>query len=383
MEPKLSLTINDDHTAIQSIGQFSRTIVSSSEEGKMERIQSYIDGLHVTLDHLPIDKINQVIDLLLQARITGRQVFTMGNGGSAATASHFVCDLAKNTRQDGWPPFRVIGLTDNIASITAFANDEGYQNVFSQQLANLVRPGDVVIGISGSGNSPNVLRAIELANKAKACTIGFTGFDGGQLGKMVDVNICVPCDRIDQVEDVHLMLEHLITRALKDEVKRTSLSQELLNVSRELAVQLDLRDLLRRILQLTLEGVGASSGSIMVLNSDGNVIEGALAYAGQVHEQNSQQLAEIFERGLAGWVAENRQPAIITDTSDDPRWYRRSWEEGQKTSRSAISVPLMVSERVVGVLTLVHTQTGQFTKEDLALLTALTVCMSLVNFSSL
>jgi D-sedoheptulose 7-phosphate isomerase len=305
----------------------------------------------------------------------------MGNGGSAATASHFVCDLAKNTRYEGWPPFRVIGLTDNIASLTAYANDEGYQNVFSQQLANLVRPGDIVIGISASGNSPNVLRAIDLANQAKARTIGFTGFDGGQLGKMVDLHINVPSNIIEQVEDIHLMLEHMIVKTLKEEVRKSSLSKEmLLSMSRELSVQLDMRDLLRRILQLTLEGIGASSGSIMVVNENGNVIEGALAYAGKVLEQNPQQLSEIFERGLAGWVAENRQAALVPNTNDDPRWFRQSWEQNQGTARSAISVPLIVNDHVFGVLTLVHSQADQFTKDDLALLTAITVCMSLVNY---
>jgi GAF domain-containing protein len=186
---------------------------------------------------------------------------------------------------------------------------------------------------------------------------------------------------IEQVEDVHLMLEHMIVKTLKEEVKKSSISKEmLLSMSRELSAQLDMRDLLRRILQLTLEGVGASSGSIMVLDERGNVIEGTLAYAGQVHDQNAQQLSEIFERGLAGWVAENRQAALVPNTNDDPRWYRRSWEENQGTPRSAISVPLIVNNQVFGVLTLVHAQADQFTKDDLALLTAITVCMSLVNY---
>jgi D-sedoheptulose 7-phosphate isomerase len=386
MEQKLSsITSAEPASCSSTIEQLNRVITqgnfSPRMEGNMERVQSYVDEMHLTLDELPLENVNKLIDILFDARISGRQVFTMGNGGSAATASHFVCDLAKNTRHDGWPPFRVIGLTDNIASLTAYANDEGYHNVFSQQLANLVRPGDIVIGISASGNSPNVLRAIELANKAKAQTIGFTGFNGGQLGDLVDLHINVPSNSIEQVEDIHLMLEHMICKALKEEVKHSSLTKEmLLSMSRELSVQLDLRDLLRRILQLTLEGIGASSGSIMVLDEKGNVIEGTLAYAGQVLDQNAQQLAEIFENGLAGWVAENRQAALIANTNDDPRWFRRTWEDTPGKARSAISVPLLVNDRVFGVLTLVHSQAGQFTKDDLALLTAITVCMSLVNY---
>jgi D-sedoheptulose 7-phosphate isomerase len=349
----------------------------------MERIQKYIDEMQQTLDQLPLEQIDKVIDLLFEARITGKQVFTMGNGGSASTASHFVCDLSKNTRREDLPSFRVIGLTDNIASITAYANDEGYENIFAQQLANLVNPGDVVIGISTSGNSPNVIEAIDLANRANAKTIAFTGFDGGKLGSLADIHVCVPSNSVEQIEDVHLMLEHLICRALREEVRQSVLIRKefLVDITHELAIQLDLRDLLRQILHLTLNGIGASSGSIMVLNPQGDVVDGALAYAGNVMPQSSQQLAEVFERGLAGWVAENRQAALVSDTSLDPRWYRREWDTSDHSSRSAICVPLMVDDRVVGVLTLVHSGVGRFTQEDVALLTAMTVCMSLVNYT--
>jgi len=140
----------------------------------------------------------------------------MGNGGSASTASHFVCDLAKNTRRDGLPHYRVIGLTDNMAIFSAYANDEGYENVFAQQLANLILPGDIVIGISASGNSPNVINAIHEAKRHQVTTIGFTGFDGGRLGPLVDINIHVKSNVIEHVEDIHLMLEHMIVKAIKD-----------------------------------------------------------------------------------------------------------------------------------------------------------------------
>jgi len=181
--------------------------------------QRYIDRLSDTLAGLPLDDIEAVIDILFDARISGRQVFIMGNGGSASTASHFVCDLAKNTRKAGWPHFRVIGLTDNLALFSAYANDEGYENVFKQQLESFVQPEDIVIGISTSGNSPNVLRAIELAKRVGAITIGFTGFDAGELGRMVDQNVHVRSDLIEQVEDIHLMLEHLIVTVLREKVR--------------------------------------------------------------------------------------------------------------------------------------------------------------------
>jgi D-sedoheptulose 7-phosphate isomerase len=184
----------------------------------MDAVHTYIIELKETLDQLATQPINQAINVLHEARLNSRQIFIMGNGGSASTASHFVCDLAKNTRRAGWPHFRVIGLADNIAILSAYANDEGYENVFAQQLANLVQPGDVVIGISTSGKSPNVLKAIELASRANATTIGFTGFDAGQLGSMVDIHIHVPSHCIEHVEDVHLMLEHLMTKALRNMV---------------------------------------------------------------------------------------------------------------------------------------------------------------------
>ena len=184
----------------------------------MEHIHNYISTLQQTMDQLPIQLIAEVIDILNQARLQGKQVFIMGNGGSASTASHFVCDLAKNTRRENLPHFRVIGLADNMALVSAYANDEGYENVFSQQLANLINPGDVVIAISASGNSNNVINAIEEARKHDATTIGFTGFDGGRLGQIVNVQIHVKSMIIEHVEDIHLMLEHMIVKTIKEQV---------------------------------------------------------------------------------------------------------------------------------------------------------------------
>lgn len=181
----------------------------------MNIINSYIADLHQILDDLPINKIEKVISILHQARLENKQIFIMGNGGSASTATHFVCDLAKNTRKEGWPHFRVIGLADNMASFSAYANDEGYENVFARQLEGFVQPDDVVIAISTSGNSPNVVRAVELACEKGAQTVGFTGFGGGLLGGMVDVNVLVRSECIERVEDVHLMLEHMICMALR------------------------------------------------------------------------------------------------------------------------------------------------------------------------
>ncbi len=191
----------------------------------MKIISSYLEELRQILADVPQEPLAEIIDVIHEARMAGRQVFILGNGGSASTASHFVCDLAKNARMQGWPHFRVIGLTDNMALITAYANDDGYENIFAKQLANFVQPSDVVIAISTSGNSPNVLRAVTEANKMKATTIGFTGYEGGQLGNMVDINLCVPSDCIEQIEDIHLVFEHLICTALRELLKKNTPTQ--------------------------------------------------------------------------------------------------------------------------------------------------------------
>ena len=155
----------------------------------------------------------------------------------------------------------------------------------------------------------------------------------------------------------------------KRPTERARASLDLLySISRELTAQLDLRKLLQRTLQLTLENVGATSGSILVLDEHGRVTEGALAYGGKVHDHTASQLADTFERGLAGWVVEHRQAALVANTHEDQRWLRRPKDE---EARSAVCVPLMASDRVVGALTLVHPQAGRFTQEDLELLTTI------------
>lgn len=184
----------------------------------MDDIKSYVAELKATLDRLPWDKIEETIGVLHRARMTDKQVFMLGNGGSAATASHFACDLGKATVLPARPRFRAIALTDNMPIFSAYANDYGYEHVFAKQLANLIRPGDIVIGISGSGNSANVLNAISLAKSRQAVTIGFTGFDGGKLKDLVDICILVPSHCMEQVEDIHLVLEHLICTCLRKAV---------------------------------------------------------------------------------------------------------------------------------------------------------------------
>jgi D-sedoheptulose 7-phosphate isomerase len=177
-------------------------------------IRDYFAIVQELLDQTPFEAVDSVVDALVTANRAGQTVFICGNGGSAATATHFGCDLAKRPIVSGQPRFRVIALTDNNALMTALGNDIGYEAIFSEQLIPLVRAGDVVIGISGSGNSPNVLNAMKVASEAGAVTVGFCGYDGGKLKGMVDIPVHVPSHTMAMVEDVHLMLEHAICERL-------------------------------------------------------------------------------------------------------------------------------------------------------------------------
>lgn len=183
-------------------------------------ISMYFEKLKLDLDRIMIDfslEISEIIDVLLDARNHGKNVFIMGNGGSSSTASHFVGDLSKGAIVHGKPRFKAISLTDNVPNVLAWANDESYEDIFTEQLKNLMNPQDIVIGISGSGNSENVIKAINYANEAGCVTIGFSGFDGGKLLKIAQYNIHVDDTYMQRVEDVHLILEHLLTSIIREE----------------------------------------------------------------------------------------------------------------------------------------------------------------------
>jgi D-sedoheptulose 7-phosphate isomerase len=180
-------------------------------------IADYQETVARLVRELPAERIRGLAERLADAYRRDAQVFAFGNGGSGATATHFIEDLAKCIDYGpGRRRFRAISLSTNIAVITAWANDTAYENVFAEQLRNLVRAGDLVVGISGSGNSPNVLRAIGLANDVGAHTIGLTGFDGGALRGLAREAIVVPCHNMQQVEDVHLVICHLACCLVRD-----------------------------------------------------------------------------------------------------------------------------------------------------------------------
>ena len=177
--------------------------------------KSYIDYLTSVLNSIALSDIEKFIEVLLEARERGSSIFFIGNGGSAATASHFANDIAIGTRTSE-KPFRAISLCDNQAVITAIANDDGYEEIFSQQLQVLLKKQDVVIGISASGNSPNLLQAIDTSIKLGAITVGISAFDGGKMREMVDVSLHVPTEKGEYgpAEDAHMILNHLVSSYL-------------------------------------------------------------------------------------------------------------------------------------------------------------------------
>lgn len=178
-------------------------------------IKTYLSQVSATLANLPVDTIAEVVALIETARESGKKIFTFGNGGSAATASHFASDLAKGAISRGKPRIKAFALTDNVPLLSAWANDTAYENIFAEQLENFIERGDIAIGISGSGNSQNVLNGVKVAKSKGATTIGFIGFDGGKLKGLVDIPLVVPNHNMEQVEDIHLLLEHVITSCLR------------------------------------------------------------------------------------------------------------------------------------------------------------------------
>jgi D-sedoheptulose 7-phosphate isomerase len=179
--------------------------------------QAYRDELLKAIASIDLEKVGQAIDILAQARDRGRRIFVCGNGGSASTASHFVTDLVKGASYGRANRFRILALTDSLPTITAYSNDVGYECVFVEQLKNFAEAGDVVIAISSSGNSPNVLRAVEYGNSLGCRTIGLTGRDGGRLGPLAELNIQIAHPHTGRIEDAHMIVLHMIGYCFMEE----------------------------------------------------------------------------------------------------------------------------------------------------------------------
>lgn len=178
-------------------------------------INTYFDDLKNVIDALDRDIIQAIYEKIEECQVNGKTLFLMGNGGSAATASHMMCDFGKNTRGTAKPRLKVIALNDNMPTFSAYANDEGYDRVFAEPLISLAEEGDFALAISGSGNSPNVLEGIKTANEIGLFTIGLTGYGGGKLKDLVDIALVVPEDDMEQIEDIHMIVDHVLTGLLR------------------------------------------------------------------------------------------------------------------------------------------------------------------------
>jgi D-sedoheptulose 7-phosphate isomerase len=186
----------------------------------MALCRPYFEQLSSIIRNLPFEQVDEVAKILVRAYERQRTIFIFGNGGSAALASHFACDLAKGTVKDSRKRFRVMALTDNVPLMTAWANDAHYEDIFSEQLVNFATAGDIAFAISGSGNSPNVLKALSAARQSGCITTGLTGFDGGRMLPLCDVCIVVPCDNMQMVEDLHLCLAHSLYTCVRSKISR-------------------------------------------------------------------------------------------------------------------------------------------------------------------
>ncbi len=186
-------------------------------------VEEYLESTATQLRAVSADALERIARRLLETAEAGAQILVAGNGGSASTASHLACDLAKTVL--GAKPelrtsrFRAVSLADNVALLTAWANDVGYEAVFSEQVRMLGRPGDVLCVISASGSSPNVVEAVLAARSLGMHTIGLLGFDGGRLRELLDDHVLVPCDDYGHVESAHLALGHLLTQWLHDRLE--------------------------------------------------------------------------------------------------------------------------------------------------------------------
>ena len=174
----------------------------------------YIKELKEVLDNFPHGQFGQIVQAFLEAYDNEKQIFVMGNGGSASTASHLACDINKGVCSDLEKRFKVICLNDNVPTMLAYANDLSYEDVFLEQLKNYFRPGDVVVGISASGNSKNILKAITYAAQNGGKTIGLCGFQGGKLANIVNIPLIVQSDDMQKIEDVHMVVVHMLMQKI-------------------------------------------------------------------------------------------------------------------------------------------------------------------------
>jgi D-sedoheptulose 7-phosphate isomerase len=203
--------------------QDQQHVLSAQPSPPIRSSRDYFALYQRVVANLPHSAIGDAAGELERACEEGKSVFVFGNGGSAALASHFACDLVKGTvpENNGHRRFRAMALTDNVPLMTAWANDISYDRIFAEQLRNFITAGDVAFAISASGNSPNVLKALEVAKAARATTIGLTGFDGGKMKSLCNVCVVLPSDNMQIIEDFQLSVAHAVFSIIRQRISET------------------------------------------------------------------------------------------------------------------------------------------------------------------
>lgn len=394
----------------------STDIVRKEVDGS---VRTYMTNLPFTSTPVPLEGIEKAITLLHSAREQGRRLFFVGEAGNQPIASLFACDFSRNGPPGSWPVFLLNGLEQAGHDRDVQRQGLPYQHIMLEEFASLVQPGDVLIAISVDGEGSRTLQTLQLARKAHAGSIALTGFQRGRVGHEAEVNLHLPSESEEQFEDGMLILEHILYRAIREmdtgsgsvgdirsssgnggrfhvlpakpafaqkqdshsleAASRARNAFQILFALRKDADQLKTgAEMIRRVLEASIELLQADSGSLVLFDEKGNASEAALAYQGQVGIYPVSHLSDILQRGLAGWVAQNRQPALVDDTRADRRWLRRAWED-QRASRSAISAPLLEGERVFGVITLADSRPERFVADDLVLLAAVAIQVSFLS----
>lgn len=198
------------------------TKVTPIEAQPLLASREYLGSLREVLDRLDTSVVDRMTEAIWRGYEEGHTLFTFGNGGSAALASHFVCDIGKGTAAPGRKRLRAIALTDNVPLMTAWANDTSYGEIFAEQLRDLIQKDDLVLAISGSGNSENVVRGLETAREFGAKTLALTGFSGGRVKALSDICLIVPSDNMQHIEDAHLFSAHAIFTAIRRRMMQTN-----------------------------------------------------------------------------------------------------------------------------------------------------------------
>jgi cellulose synthase (UDP-forming) len=359
------------------------------------QLRATLGDLQSALHGLPVDRLEQAAGLLHQARLSGRRVFVL-EGERPWLAARFAADLAQAPPGNPWPAFQVLRVADG----PALDGPGGGGRLLLEEYARSVGPGDVAVALAPGRPARQLGCALERARAMQAKTILLSGpasgaGPAGGAGISADAHLQVAGETAAQVEDRLALAARVIVQALHHAAAGRAAppgqapspaGAPALPALFDLAgpgagplpgggAELDRAALLGRALRACLESVGATSGSLLLFDQAGRAEQAALLYGGEVSFQSGALLADTLAQGLAGWVAANRQPALVASTAADPRWLRRPWDE-INGPRSAVSVPLFAGERLAGVLTALHVQPDRFTPPDAALLAAMAASLA-------